>query len=457
MSQPPVHPDDPTRAEGGVDAAARLAAEDSSHAQRIEEMHPPDGAAVLTDMSTPQAARIAEYLDPQTAGHVLAEMDPTLAASVITDMQPPEASMVLAAMDSDDRVDILEHVTGPLHDELLGEMDAPDAADIRHLEQFAPDTAGGIMTTQVTALPEDLTVEQAISELRRLHETLEQMFYVYVVDAHRHLVGVLSMRDLILASPQTRIGRIMRPNVTTVPATMDQEEVAWIMRKYNYLAMPVIDARNHLVGLITVDDVVDVLEEEATEDVQKMFGAGAEERLNSPWQYSFRKRTGWLVVNLATAFLAGWVVSLFDGTIQKLTVLAIYMPIVAGMGGNASAQAMSVAIRGLAIGKLGRNILREVIYRELWVGVLTGLVIGVITAAVAVFWQQNPMLGLVVGLALLINHTMACTTGAGIPFAMKRMGFDPAQSATIFATTVTDVMGFFSLLGLAALFMRWLL
>lgn len=456
MSQPPTHPDDPTRAAATADAAARLAAEDSSHAQRIEDMHAPDGAAVLTDMSSPQAARIAEYLDPQTAGHVLAEMDPTLAASVITDMQAPEASLVLAAMDSDDRVDILEHVTGPLHEELLGEMDAPDAADIRHLEQFAPDTAGGIMTTQVTALAEDLTVEQAISELRRLHETLEQMFYVYVVDAHRHLIGVLSMRDLILASPQTQISRIMRPNVTTVPATMDQEEVARIMRKYNYLAMPVIDARNHLVGLITVDDVVDVLEEEATEDVQKMFGAGAEERLNSPWQYSFRKRTGWLVVNLATAFLAGWVVSLFDGTIQKLTVLAIYMPIVAGMGGNASAQAMSVAIRGLAIGKLGRNILREVIYRELWVGVLTGLVIGVITAAVAMFWQQNPMLGLVVGLALLINHTMACTTGAGIPFAMKRMGFDPAQSATIFATTVTDVMGFFSLLGLAALFMRWL-
>jgi magnesium transporter len=229
------------------------------------------------------------------------------------------------------------------------------------------------------------------------------------------------------------------------------------MRKYDYLAMPVVDGRNRLVGLITVDDVVDVLEEEATEDVQKMFGAGAEERLNSPWQYSFRKRTGWLMVNLATAFLAGWVVSRFDSTIQKLTVLAIYMPIVAGMGGNASAQAMSVAIRGLAVGKPGRNILREVIYRELWVGVLTGLVIGLITALIAVQWQHNATLGVVVGLALLINHTLACTTGAGIPFAMKRMGFDPAQSATIFATTVTDVIGFFSLLGLAFMFMRWLL
>jgi magnesium transporter len=459
LSELPPEPDppQPAAAEQATAAQALRHEEPRRVAQQIEELPAPDGAAVLSNLPSRRAAGIAEYLDPETAGGILSEMDPTLAASVITDMEALEASMVLAAMDSDDRVDILEHVTGPLHEELLGEMDVLDAADIRRLEQYPPDTAGGIMTTQVTALPEDLTVEQAISELRRLNEELEQMFYVYVVDERGHLVGVLSMRDLILARPQRNINQIMRPNVTAVPATMDQEEVARIMRKYDYLAIPVVDGRNRLVGLITVDDVVDVLEEEATEDVQKMFGAGAEERLNSPWQYSFRKRTGWLMVNLATAFLAGWVVSRFDSTIQKLTVLAIYMPIVAGMGGNASAQAMSVAIRGLAVGKPGRNILREVIYRELWVGVLTGLVIGLITALIAVQWQHNATLGVVVGLALLINHTLACTTGAGIPFAMKRMGFDPAQSATIFATTVTDVIGFFSLLGLAFMFMRWLL
>ena len=458
LSQLPSHPAPPAAGTEGIAPPAPETYEEPRRvAQQIEEMPAADGAAVLAGLPTRRAASVAEYLDPQTAGQILSEMDPTLAASVITDMEAPEASMVLAEMDPDDRVDLLEHVTGPLHEELLGEMDALDAADIRRLEQYPPDSAGGIMTTQVTALPEDLTVEQAISELRRLNEELEQMLYVYVVDGRGHLVGVLSMRDLILARPERNIVEIMRPNVTAVPATMDQEEVARIMRKYDYLAMPVVDGRNRLVGLITVDDVVDVLEEEATEDVQKMFGAGAEERLNSPWQYSFRKRTGWLVVNLATAFLAGWVVSRFDGTIQKLTVLAVYMPIVAGMGGNASAQAMSVAIRGLAVGKPGRNILREVIYRELWVGVLTGLVIGLVTATIAVEWQHNWVLGAVVGLALLINHTLACTTGAGIPFAMKRMGFDPAQSATIFATTVTDVMGFFSLLGLAFVFMRWLL
>jgi magnesium transporter len=269
-------------------------------------------------------------------------------------------------------------------------------------------------------------------------------------------VGVLSMRDLIMSKPDRRLSQIMRPNVVSVPATMDQEEVARMFRDRNYLAMPVVDGKNRLLGIITVDDVVDVMQEEATEDVQRMFGMGAEERLTSPWHFSFRKRVGWLVVNLATAFMAGWVVSMFDSTIDQLTVLAVYMPIVAGMGGNTSAQAMAVAIRGLAMGRVDRSILRQVMAREMMVGVLTGIAIGCITALVAMAWQRNSWLGFVVGLALVINHTLASITGAGIPIIMKKLGFDPAQSATIFATTVTDIAGFFSLLGLAYLFMRYL-
>jgi len=264
------------------------------------------------------------------------------------------------------------------------------------------------------------------------------------------------MRDLIMSRPDRQLSQIMRPNVVSVPATMDQEEVARVFRDRNYLAMSVVDVQHRLLGIITVDDVVDVIQEEATEDVQKMFGAGAEERLTSPWHFSFRKRVGWLVVNLGTAFMAGWVVSMFDPTIAKLTVLAVYMPIVAGMGGNTSAQAMSVAIRGLSVGKVDRSVMRHLVAREVTVGVLTGITIGLITAIVAFLWQKKPMLGLVVGLALVINHTLASISGAGIPMLMKRLGFDPAQSATIFATTVTDIVGFFSLLGLAYLFMKYL-
>lgn len=420
-------------------------------ARRIEDLPAADGAAILGELPAELSADVTEYLDPDTAAGVLAEMDPALAATVIAYMEPPEASMVLAAMHPDDRVDILEWIPAPLHDTLLREMEPEDQAEVRQLEQYPPDSAGGIMTTQVTALPEDLTVEQAIAELRRLSEELEQMFYVYAIDRRQHLVGVLSMRDLILAQPGRRLNQIMSTDVMSVPATMDQEEVANLIRKYDYLAMPVVDSHHRLLGIITVDDVVDVMQEEATEDVQRMFGAGALERLNSPWHFSFRKRFVWLVVNLLTAFVAASVVGAFAGTIQKVVALAIYMPIIAGMGGNASAQAMAVAIRGIAMGKVDRAVLRHVMLRELRVGGLTGFIIGAVLAGVAMLFhaQISPMLGVVVGLALFINLTLACVNGAAIPFAMHKLGFDPAQSATIFATTVTDVVGFLCLLGLA--------
>jgi magnesium transporter len=275
------------------------------------------------------------------------------------------------------------------------------------------------------------------------------MFYVYVVDARRHLVGVVSMRDLILARPDRRLAKVMNPDVTCVPTTMDREEVGRLFRRLNFLAMPVVDERNRLVGLITVDDVVRVLEEETTEDVQKMFGAGGDERLTSPWHFSFRKRIPWLIVNLGTAFMAASVVRLFEGTISRVAVLAGLMTIVSGMGGNASAQAMAVSVRGIALGEVDGRQLRRVLRKELIVGLLAGLTIGLVTFTVVAAVYGNVPVGIIVALALLFNHVNACVSGVAIPFAMKRLGFDPAQSATIFATTLTDCGGFFATLWLA--------
>lgn len=425
-------------------------------AHTIEEIPAADGAEILAGLEPREAAGVAEFLDPETAGRALSEMNNEDAAAVLSEMGPPEASVVLSRMDPDDRVDVLERIEPGRREALIGEMNAKDAANVRDLGQYPPDTAGGIMSTDVTALPEDLTAQEAIEALRRLNEQLEQMFYVYVVDRAKMLVGVLSMRDLILVRPDRKIANIMRRNVVSVPATMDQEEVAELMQRYRYLAVPVTDSRNRLLGLITVDDVVDVIEEEATEDVQRLFGAGAEERLTSPWRFSFRKRIGWLLVNLATAFLAASVVGLFERTIETLAILALYMPVVAGMGGNASAQAMAVAIRGLGRDEVTRSQLRHVFHREIRVGAASGLVIGSAAALIAWLFHYNHgmLLGVLVALALFINHTLACVWGAAIPFLMKRLGFDPAQSATIFTTTLTDMIGFFTLLGLATMWMR---
>jgi magnesium transporter len=415
-------------------------------------MPPADGADVLTHLPLEQAAEVAEYLDHATTARMMAEIDPLQAALIINAMHPPEAAMVLGAMEPDDRVDILDNIPQEIRENLIGELEHAERAQVRTLQQYPPDTAGGIMTTQVTALPENINVEQAIAELRRQNEQLEQMFYVYVVDIRGHLVGVLSMRDLILAKPETRISSIMRTNVTAVPATMDQEEVAQVVRRLKFLAMPVVDEKNRLVGLITVDDVVDVINEEATEDVQKMAGAGAEERLTSPWHFSYRMRVPWLGVNLGTAFLAAWVVGIFEMTIKALPILAAYQTIVSGMGGNAGAQAMAVTIRGIAMGKVDKALMRSLIRRELIVGVLSGITIGLVTWGICAVtrWEERGLqIGAVICVALIVNHINANLTGVLIPYVMKKLGFDPAQSATIFATTFTDCGGFLITLGLA--------
>ena len=432
-------------------------------ARMIEDLPAADGAAVLEDMPSDQAADVAEILDPGTAADMFKEMDPREAAEIIGDMEAPEASVVLGKMDPDDRVDVLEHVSDKVHDELIGQLEKAEAAETLNLERYDPATAGGLMTTQVTALREGMTVAEAINELRRRSRQNEQLFYSYVVDKRGHLIGVLSMRDLILAEETRAIVSVMIPNVRSLPAAMDQEEVARLFKQTNFLAMPVVDDHHRLLGIVTVDDVIDVLEEETTEDVQRMFGAGPEERLTSPWSYSFKTRIWWLVVNLATAFMAAAVVGVFEETITQLAILAAYMPIVAGMGGNASAQAMAIAVRGLAVGRVDRALMRNVIRKEATVGLLTGLVIGTITFLIAFALHfsdrgltENFALGGVVALALVVNHTLACASGAAIPFLMKRLGFDPAQSATIFATTVTDVAGFFVLLGLAWICMPYL-
>lgn len=432
-------------------------------AAAVEGVEPHDAARLLETMPAERAGEVTHHLETERFAQICTEMDPERAAVLVDGMTIERASAVLAEMDPDDRVDILDELDEEKHDELVASLDAEDREEVRTLEQYEPDTAGGIMTTDVTRLYEYLTVGDAIETLRKLSEELEQMFYVYVIDKRGHLVGVLSMRDLILAKPERVLRDIMIPDVRAVPGHMDQEEVAELFRRYHYLAMPVVDERHRLIGLITVDDVVDVLQEEQTEDIHRLFGAGAEEKLSSPWFYSFRKRVGWLIVNLGTAFAAASVVAAFSGTIASLPILAVFMPIIAGMGGNASAQAMAVTVRGLSIGEVDRRLLQHVLKRELFCGALTGLTMGLITGIIALLyrnaqgdggWLEASGLALVVFFALLINHTLACVSGAGLPFLMKRLGFDPAQSATIFATTITDVVGFLALLGLAALAAR---
>jgi len=358
-------------------------------AERLETFEPADGAVAMEILPLKTAAAVTERLPPKIGAEMLRRVEPSRAEQMMTTMAPRAAADVLSGMEPDDRIDLLRRLKPDLHATLVSMLAPTAAAENRQLEQYAPNTAGGIMTTDVTALPKNYTVEQAVAELREIHKKSGQLYYVYVVDDQRRLAGVLSMRDLILATPGGTLEQILIPNVKSVPVSMDREEVAKLMRSSRYLALPVVDADGRLCGLITLDDVVDVLQDVATENVQRMFGAGAEERLSSTWDFSFRKRIWWLQVNLATAFLAGLVVAFFGGTMQRLSFLAIYIPVISSMGSNAGVQAMSVTIRGITSGRTDQKLIRHVLNRETIVGFLSGIVIGITTAIMAMIWQYH--------------------------------------------------------------------
>jgi magnesium transporter len=282
------------------------------------------------------------------------------------------------------------------------------------------------------------------------------VFYLYVIDARRHLVGVVSLRRLLLVRPETPLKRIMTTDLISVRVDINQEEVARLVASYNLLAIPVVDEENKLVGVITVDDVIDVIKDEATEDVYRLAGLASDDRVFTSPSDSLKKRLPWLVVNLATAFIAASVVKLFEGTIGVVTSLAVFMPVVAGMGGNAATQTLAVIVRGIAIGELTWTNTRKALLKEAAVGLGNGFACGIVGAGVVWLMQGNPFLGAILGLAMIINMFVAAIAGTLIPLSLRALKVDPALASSVFITTLTDVFGFLSFLGLGALFIRYL-
>jgi magnesium transporter len=334
-------------------------------------------------------------------------------------------------------------------------MRPKESGVVENLLEYDEQTAGRIMNPYVFALNEDMTVGEAITELQS-NRDVEMVFYLYVVDERKHLVGVVSLRRLLLVSPETPLKRIMTADLITARVDMDQEEVARQVAAYNLLAIPVVDQENKLVGIITVDDVIDVIKDEATEDIYRLAGVAGDERAFTPAWESLRKRLPWLGINLATAFLAASVVALFEGTISRITALAVFMPIVAGMGGNAATQTLTVIVRGIALGELTWSNSRKALVKEVGVGIGNGITLGLVAAAVVWITRGNPVLGMVLGAAMIINMFVAATAGTLIPLGLRAANVDPALASSVFITTLTDVFGFFSFLGLATVFASYL-
>ena len=420
-------------------------------ARSFVENNPKDAVKALEQLDAAQAIDIMdklpsrlnsllmERLSPQKAGAVLEQLDLLRARELLASMPPRQASFVL------------QHIDEAKREETLKVLPEARARQLRELMHYPAETAGGMMEPRVASIRADLNVQSAIAALRKTHR--QTLYYLYVIDGEGKLVGVLNMRNLLLASPKDTIESLMSREILSVPATLDREEVLNLIRRHRFLALPVVDPDGRLIGVIKHDEALRAGQLEAFENIQKMVGAGGDERALSPVATVIRRRLPWLYINLLTAFAAAAVVGIFEGTIQKVTALAVLLPIVSGQGGNTGAQALAVVMRGIALREILTGTAKRVIVKEVLAGLLNGLAIAVATSAAVWVWSRNMGLGLVIGLAMVINMMVAGLSGAAIPIILKALNRDPAQSSSIFLTTVTDVVGFASFLGFAAIFM----
>ena len=408
----------------------------ADQADLIEELDDDDQDSLLLALPGAQLAEILEYLGEDERRRLLAQIpanalapvldqvDEDLAADIVQDLEPEQAEAVVELME--------------------------DRETVEELLAFPEESAGGRMSPDFVALKGDWTVGEAIEYLRNEEPDTDHPFYLYTVDDDGVLLGVVSLRSMVTAPPGTSVSAITSTAISVV-ATEDQEQAAERVRHYNLLALPVVDEAGRLRGVFTADDVIDVQAEEATEDMNRLAGLPDEERLFRPIRESVPPRLLWLLVNLCTAMVAAGTVNVFEGTISRVAALAVFMPMVAGMGGNAGIQTITLVVRSIALGEVDPRDARRVLKHELVIALIKGVVIGLITGLVAWIWKDSPWLGLIVGLALLANIANATMVGVLVPLTLKRLNADPALASGVIVTTFSDVTGFLVFLGLATL------
>ncbi len=413
-------------------------------ARALEAVPESEAAEVFMALPDDITALILPHLQLNYAAALVKDMDPASFNTVVRAMEPKRAASLLMRLPRDSLERLLPHAPKKLKDEA------------RELLVYPDGSVGRIMQTDYLALHGDERVRDAIRKIRKLAPQRHPASYAYVVDVDERLVGVINMRDLLLADDEGPVKSIMKEDVFTLDCFMDSADAAQELGKRRYFAAPVVDAEKRMLGIVKAEQLIHGAQAEVAESIQRMFGGSPDERAFSPFVFSLRKRLPWLHVNLATAFLAAFVVSLFEDTIAKITVLAVFLPVVAGQGGNAGAQSLAIVMRGLVMREIPRNRLSALVVKEGLLGITTGTVTGIVTGLLAWFWQGSAILGLVIGLGMVVNLFFAGVSGAAIPIIMKSLGWDPAQCSSIILTTVTDIVGFVAFLGFAVLFQSFL-
>jgi magnesium transporter len=416
------------------------------------DLHEADLADLIQLLRPEERAALIDTLGDDFKAAALPELDEAVRDQVLEDMPPEQVAEALQQLDSDEAVYLIEDLDKEDQTDILAKLPYFERIALQRSLEYPEDSAGRIMQTDLIAVPPFWSVGQTIDYMRVADDLPERFYEIFVVDPAYHLIGSVALNRLLRSRRPTTIESITEEDVRPIPVEDDQEEVARQFERYNLTSAPVVDQDHRLVGVITADDVVEVVQEEASEDILRMGGVGDESVSDTVWETT-RLRFSWLLANLATAILASVVISFFEATIEQMVALAVLMPIVASMGGNAGTQTMTVAVRAIATQDLGPVNAARIIVRESAVGLLNGFLFAVIMAAIAYFWFGSGELGVVIGVAMVINLFAAAMAGILIPLGLEKLDLDPAIASGVFVTTVSDVVGFFAFLGLAALWL----
>ena len=439
------------KVESAIVTALSTGAEDRARAL-VAPLHPADQADLLERLPAFRAAELVRILGDSLDAETLTYLDENTRDEIVDVMGMEALARQLPDLETDDAVNIIEELEQDEIDDVLAALPAEDRVLVEEGLAYPEDSAGRMMQREIVTVPSFWTVGRTIDFLRSSRFGDTQFYLIFVIDPSRNPIGEISLGRLLCTSRPRRVSEIMEGDFRKIPADMDQEEVAILFRRYGMVSAPVVDEHGRLIGMITIDDVIDVIDEEAEEDLMALAGVG-ESNLRSSLLETLRGRSSWLVINLVTAIVASAVIGLFDATIERLVALAVLMPIVASMGGNAGTQTVTVAVRALALRQIDRDAAASFVRRELAVAVMNGILFAALAAAVSFLWFRDPDIAIVMAVAMFANMVVAGLSGTLVPLGLVRAGVDPAVASSVFITTITDVVGFFVFLGLAALYL----
>ena len=430
---------------------------DSGAASQIRNLLGNLHSAEIADLleSVPHGPReiLWELTDPEDHGEILVQVNDEVRAGLIDNMETEALIAATEDLDADDLADLIKDLPGAVIREVQRAMDKQDRERLVTVLHYPEDTAGGLMNVDMVTVRADVTLDVVLRYLRLHIDIPDTTDSLFVVDRDDYFKGILSLSALLTNAPDKRVAEVMKHDIAGIPADMPDAEVARMFENHNLVSAPVLGKRGQLIGRITIDDVVDVIREDADHSLLSMAGLDEEDDTFAPVIKSARRRAVWLGINLFTAFLASWVIGLFQATIEQVVALAVLMPIVASMGGIAGSQTLIIVIRGMALGQIGASNARWLMYKELAVSALNGIAWAMVVAVISALWFKNPDIGYIIGAALVINLLCAALAGLTIPFLLTRLNIDPAHAGTVLLTTVTDVVGFLVFLGLGTIFL----